>query len=520
MLNKLLYIDRHKEVVFLTLFVILVLFSISPDSYLHDLFNRQDSAWFFTCGKAWMNGMTPYVDFTDSKGPLLMFIYGIAYLLSNTTYLGIFWISCLFYTITYYYTYKTAKLFLHDNYLAATSIILLSLSYFNSWIHYEFRAEDCCQPFIAIVLYRLCLTIYFEGPDKQSFHLTNFLLGFCFTAMLLIKYSLAAMLGPAYLYYLYYVIRNRKNIIFPLIASICGCFTIAIPFSIYFVFKGNLQDFINEYFLNTLLTVQGTNSFDAYVYEWLSILCELWAERLILLAICVTGCLWMAKQVNKDRFFPLIMFSGFFALSLHHAFANYYMCSCLVFPIWLCMAVSQKFHGVIHNQQKTFFLVAFGVFSLLFISNHTTKRGFIVRNSFFYDNQERTDYYHVAYLMSQIHKPKVIYLESQEYGYGTPADALPGCKYWSSQLGATSTMQAEQLANITNADFIITDDRTPNYDKNAEILSHAGFKKYYSYELTEIIFDVWSKHELSSPPADFHVSNTDVLFKRKVLQLK
>ena len=29
-----------------------------------------------------MNGMVPYVDFTDSKGPSLWLIYGIGYLLS------------------------------------------------------------------------------------------------------------------------------------------------------------------------------------------------------------------------------------------------------------------------------------------------------------------------------------------------------------------------------------------------------------------------------------------------------
>ena len=63
----------------LLLYSFLILFIVSPDSYTHDLYSRCDSAWFFMCGKAWMNGLVPYVDFADSKGPLLWLIYGVGY---------------------------------------------------------------------------------------------------------------------------------------------------------------------------------------------------------------------------------------------------------------------------------------------------------------------------------------------------------------------------------------------------------------------------------------------------------
>ena len=59
---------------------------LSIDSPLHGVYGHNDSAWFFMCGKAVMNGLTPYVDFTDSKDPLLWLIYGIGYLLSPRNY--------------------------------------------------------------------------------------------------------------------------------------------------------------------------------------------------------------------------------------------------------------------------------------------------------------------------------------------------------------------------------------------------------------------------------------------------
>ena len=110
-MNRLFSLD--KKVLFaLAALATLLLFIISPDSYTHDLYARYDSAWFFMCGKAWMEGLTPYVDFADSKGPLLWLIYGIGYLISPYNYIGVFWLSCLWYSIIFYITYLTARIFL------------------------------------------------------------------------------------------------------------------------------------------------------------------------------------------------------------------------------------------------------------------------------------------------------------------------------------------------------------------------------------------------------------------------
>jgi hypothetical protein len=71
-LNRIIQTNKELSIyLFFVVFSVFVLFFYSQDSYLYDLYNRVDSAWFFMCGKAWMNGMVPYVDFADSKGPLL-----------------------------------------------------------------------------------------------------------------------------------------------------------------------------------------------------------------------------------------------------------------------------------------------------------------------------------------------------------------------------------------------------------------------------------------------------------------
>ena len=83
---------------------------ISRDSYLYDIWWRGDTNWFMTCGRAWMEGLTPYADFADSKGPLLWLIYGIGYLLSPHDFTGVMWLSTISYAVVFYYAYSTMRL--------------------------------------------------------------------------------------------------------------------------------------------------------------------------------------------------------------------------------------------------------------------------------------------------------------------------------------------------------------------------------------------------------------------------
>lgn len=102
-------------VVMIVVLVPLLLFLLSVDSPCYELWGRIDSSWYFTSGKAWMNGMVPYVDFTDSKGPLLWLIYGIGYLLSNYNYVGVWVLTCVAYIVTTMLNYSTARIFLKND---------------------------------------------------------------------------------------------------------------------------------------------------------------------------------------------------------------------------------------------------------------------------------------------------------------------------------------------------------------------------------------------------------------------
>ncbi len=149
-------------------FSFVILLFLSPDSYLMDTYGlRCDSAWFFTCGKAWMEGLTPYVDFADSKGPLLWLIYGLGYLLSPTSYHGVFWLSVIAYAVAFAFIWRTSRLFVGKR-EALLVLFVMPLFLFFITYHAEVRAEDFCMPAICGGLYFTCSALVGGGGRPKT----------------------------------------------------------------------------------------------------------------------------------------------------------------------------------------------------------------------------------------------------------------------------------------------------------------------------------------------------------------
>ena len=371
------------------LLALATLFFVSPNSYTHDLFDQYDTAWFFTCGKAWMCGMTPYVDFADSKGPLLWLIYGVGYLLSPYNYIGVFWLSVLAYTGVFYYVFSIARLFLTDDRKSYLVTVLMLLSYFCPWFHYEVRAEDWCQIFIAMSFYYCCRWLYADqakAPKKG--YQACFVLGVSLAGTLLIKYTITAMLGIVAIYMLYVIIRQRLNLFFSFLSLLSGFALVTLPFVIYMLLVGNFGAFIQEYFLNTLQTVQSSNSAGTYLREWLKLTGD--ARFAILFIIGCVGTYLMGEMVEKDKYFFFVSFLAFYAIAIHHCddIIPYYLCACLLFPLFFIIPIVSITEISLRFRKRLF---AFSFCATIFANAFS--HGWLLSVWFFRDNDARADYY-------------------------------------------------------------------------------------------------------------------------------
>ena len=508
-----------KMFLLLGVFVTGVLFVISPDSYTHDLFGRCDSAWFYMCGKAWMNGLVPYVDFSDSKGPLLWLIYGIGYLMSPYNYIGVFWISCLWYSLTYFYTYKTACLFLNDNRKSLLCALFMTLAYFNPWFHHETRAEDFAHLFMVLSLYRTALLLYSDRVTNKDIHVSLVVVGCCFSALLLIKFNLAAMQTVFMLAIAYYLLKKKIFRLRHVLYLFVGVAGVLVPFVLYFLSLGNFQAFIQEYFINTLRTVSyQENPILTYVGEWLNVLLK--PERM---ALFILGCLggWLvSRQLYRYRYFPLLSFIFVFGLTIRHGIFPYYYNICATLLIFLFVYIASLLKTI---SLKRMGVISMGVVGVCCIGNllHPDTGG-SYGHVFWKDGDARKHFYNIAYIMSQIENPKLLNV-GHERGYGISCHTLPAGKYWATQNGATKDMNKERdvLIKENKADFIIVTIYEPieKADSVYLALENVGYKECYQWgNSAESMKYLFTNKEIKQPPTDFHVSNMDVLLKRRIFK--
>ncbi len=510
-MTKNLFLSRPIIAAFAISFSFLFLFS--PDSYTHDLYGHYDSAWFFTCGKAWMNGMTPYVDFADSKGPLLWLIYGIGYLISPRTYLGIFWLSVLLYTGILYYILRTAHIFLNKREPSIAVMLMMTAVFFCPWYHTEIRAEDWCTIFIVTSLYRICYTLFTpNGMNAKEIGKTCFILGFGLAGTLLIKFNSTLMLGTTALYLLYALIREKKSIVLPFLWLIVGFSILVLPFGFYMIIIGNLNAFIQEYFLNTMQTLQSYNGVSTYIHEWLFLTYD--PHYVVLFTLGIAGAWLMGKSFEKDRFFFAFSFLGFYAVAIHHSsFLHWhYLCACMFFMIWMCIYIAKT------TKKRDLWLITSIIIGYSFFSN-IFSWGYVSHNWFFAGNEERKGYYEAASYISQIESPSLLFYFTLDNSQGIPSHCLPATKYWASQLGATKEMDDNQDIAVKQqkADFIITDDHVRPLEYSDSLFRKHGYHEIYRYSLNELNFHLYSKHNLKDQRSRLHINSINILLKKNIL---
>ncbi|MBR1882794.1 MAG: glycosyltransferase family 39 protein, partial [Muribaculaceae bacterium] len=218
-----------RKILLFAAFSFAILFFISPDSYIRGIYGHLDSAWFFEAGRAWMLGLTPYVDFADSKGPLLWLIYGMGYLISHQDYTGVFWMSVVFYTAAFYFNYRAALVLTKNSHQSIVASLLMALFYFFPLFHYEIRAEDFCQPFMSISFWALCV-ISQGSSNTRQLKQALLALGGATAALLLIKFNYAAMQLSIVLCAAITTLRQRRDFAKSFVHYLSGVLIVLLPF--------------------------------------------------------------------------------------------------------------------------------------------------------------------------------------------------------------------------------------------------------------------------------------------------
>lgn len=445
-------ISDGKVLLMLLVWSFLVLLILSPDSPLFNTCHHIDSAWFFMEGKALMNGLRPYVDFSDCKGPLLWLIYGLGYLISPRNFLGMYVIGSLFYTATLFFNYKTAKLFLKDNGTALAATLPMIFVYFFPWFHYEVRSEDLMLLFISISIYILFKRLY-SGRNCINDKADFFVLGACFMALTLIKYNISAVQGVILLIALWDQYKRKASVAMAFIWAAIAAIIVAAPFMAYLWYTNTLEAFVNDYFVVAFQVVAEENSDSLTYANDLKDVINDNRKIIFILAILVGGFL-LGSRLKCYRFVPVVIGLLFVAVSTRHNVWNYYYGVCFVFIIYLfifALMIQRKWIRNVAYVLLTGYITLTCLYGNLIV-------GELRQITIFTQNPDKQAFMDIADVMKGTNHARLLNYECNEFGFGIPQEALPAGNQYACQNGATPEMMRDhkQILLDRKADFVIT----------------------------------------------------------------
>ena len=343
----------------------------------------------------------------------------------------------------------------------------MTVAYFWPWFHFEVRAEDFATLPVAISLYYMCQLLYGCGDAaaiQQTVRRQGLVQGGCFMALVMIKYSIAAMQGIIILVVMWHVLRERRKDVLPLTGWMAaGAAAVAAPFMLYLWMRGAVPTFIEEYFVNTIKTVGTDFNGDAVESDrdWQYFI-DRWENPALLIILAIGGWL-MSRRLKCYRWVPLLIPLFFFVLASRRNL-GYYYCICHIFAIYLFVWLFGLSHKPLKRQWL--WVVAIGV--LFWSTAQNFRKDSNLWKVCEWNNTEMEKAYkQISATMDGSYKPRILYLYSQDYGHGLWSDAQPAGRYWQYQYGSTHNMDRDHIKIIESgrADYIIINHEPKTYSE-------------------------------------------------------
>ena len=224
-----------------------VLMFTSKNSFLYPVNDWVDANAFFTVGKSMFSGVVPYRDLFEQKGLILYFIYGIGSLISFKSFIGVFILEVISFSVFLYFAHKIFNLFLDEK----NSIILLPVLSTLICTSFAFThgggCEEFCFPYLCIGLYLFIK--HFKKSNLSNFEII--VMGFMSGIVLMMKYTLLGLfIGFGLFLFIDYLRKKKYKESF----KFCLLFLLGmiVPISICMIYLGinhAIKDFIDCYFI-------------------------------------------------------------------------------------------------------------------------------------------------------------------------------------------------------------------------------------------------------------------------------
>ncbi len=233
---------------------------VSP--IFHDAYGY-DSSWYSMMGRAITQGMVPYRDYFDLKGPVFFFIEAIGQVFCHGRF-GIFIIECMAASFSCVFIWKTCLLYIKRWQAALIFIFTTFIAISPFWGGNT--CEEYMMPFNFACIF-LALR-YLKYGYYDEYMTPALVFGVSFGIMLLSKVTTCAPMAACAITVLIVLLMKKQYRMLPGIIAyfMLGVAIIFIPVCVYFALNGAFSDFIYAAFVFAFK--RGTDYYEKFSYEW------------------------------------------------------------------------------------------------------------------------------------------------------------------------------------------------------------------------------------------------------------
>lgn len=302
----------------------------SKTSFIYTINEWDDDNTIFAVGRGLFSGRVMYRDLYEQKGPYIYVLYGIASLISHTSFIGVYIFELIAMTAAFFFAWKICRRYLAGNSLLAVLVFSITVFYSQMWVDGG-SVEEFTLPMFLLSLY--CFTSAVD--EKRDFSMKVLLMnGILAGIVLWSKYSMLGFYGFFMISVIIYdLIEKKKKVITQCLVFLSGMLITTVPLLIYFAVNNALDVFagiyltgnINNYSLNKGGII---SRFPGIIKAMLSCTCfsrpnqyNMLYMIFLVLSLCV---ILFSKRIRISEKLFLLMMSAFTFLGIFYGGLEYY----------------------------------------------------------------------------------------------------------------------------------------------------------------------------------------------------
>ena len=462
-----------KCIIFLAAIIAILSFA-SRSSFLYCFNNWDDANSYFSVGKGIFNGKMPYRDIFDQKGMYLYFFYGLCYIVSHTTFAGVFVMEIIFGLIDIIFLYKIIRIYASQKTSITLAILVMGGIFSSRSFWWGGSAEEVCLPFIIAALYLFIEYFKKQYPVGTMSFRRVFIGGLLAGMIANIKFTgLGFFFAWMMLVFVSFLVHKE------LISGIKACFVFLfgmfvpfIPWIIYFGVQGGLYEWYWGYvYVNVFVYSKagGDAGILQSVKDMLKIFYWLIWNNWMYMLLVIVGLVASVLDI-KARILTRISIIVLFVFTFLGIFGGgrelpYYSLPLSVFAVFGAAFLSNRLDKAVQNETSGFGFFGLPVFAIMVALMQIAT--FSMNVPFMAEKKDTYFMYRFRDEVLQTNDPTLLNVGCLDAGLYTLCDIVPSCRWFQTQTldiddpANNPYMEQERYVREGLIDYVLVRDSIP-----------------------------------------------------------